>query len=143
MRESFTNPRIDVITVEAADIALLLRDAHKMAQDDDIEYATPVFRSYGIDLIPTGELFVQLTDQAGDDAIGAIKQQFSLEEVKRTVWRDGNYLLRTTAQSRNNVFAICEQILEREDVEFSQPNFIRRLKHMDVPDDTHFGFDRW
>ena len=139
LRESFTNPRIDVVTVEAADIAQVLRDAHKMAQDADIEYATPVFRSYGIDLIPTGELFVQLTDQAGDDAIGAIKQQFNLEEVKRTEWRDRNYLLRTTAQSRDDVFAICEQILERDDVEFSQPNFIRRLKPMDVPNDPLFG----
>jgi hypothetical protein len=138
LTQSLVNPRMDVFTVEALDTDKLLREAHWLAKDPNIEFATPVFHSHGVDQIPTGELFVQFKASAADGVLNVVAAEFGLELVKKTTWKENNYLLRTTTASELDVIAVCAELLKRNDVEYSQPNFIRLMKRLSEPDDDHF-----
>jgi hypothetical protein len=139
-REAIANPRMDVFDVGAADEALARLDA--LTADARVEYATRVYRSEGIEVIPLDELFVQLRNQTDPAAMDAIRGEFHLELVRATEWRAGNYVLRVTGASPGDSIAVAQEVGRRPGVDFCHPNFIRKMHKLDVPADPLF-VDQW
>ncbi len=128
-------------------------DARAIATDEAIAMASPIYASLDAELIPTGEVFVQLRLPAPAGAIETIRQAHQLELVERTWWRQGNYRLRVPSRGGavadpeeipgpaggDDVFAVAAALAQRADVEFSQPNLIRLMRPLTVPNDPLFA----
>ncbi|HRX86208.1 MAG TPA: S8 family serine peptidase [Phycisphaerae bacterium] len=139
VQESLDRPSLDIFALNRATGRTLLPRARALAKSADIALATPVYRAMGIDVIPTGEVFVQFTAGAGEAGVQEAMRDFALTLVAKTSWRADNYLLRVTPASPSDALDVAEQLLQRSDVVYSQPNLLRRLEPQDEPNDPLFS----
>ncbi len=138
--ETLPMPPVQIFVLgEPLDDGDLLTRCHALKEDAAIRTATPVYRWGGIDLIPTEGLFVQLRLGSDEEALLPLMAAYGLEVVRKTPWREGNYLLRLSGDAPGDVIAVCEQLLAHDEIESCQPNFIRRLKKYSAPGDPRFG----
>lgn len=134
--ESFPAPEFEIWSIRPShrtpDLARACRD---LARDPRVEEVSPVYRSFQIDLIPTGEVFLQLREGEGREVLATILPEFGLEIAAETPWRRGNYLLRVLPASARDALEIAAELAARPEIEFCVPNFVRRLPRLSAPDD--------
>jgi len=138
--EEIPVPRMTIVALSAprsaGDVSAGLA---ALRQEAGVSAAHPIYTSYGIDLIPTGRLFLQLEPGIAETQVDAWARPMGLERLERTSWRADNYLLAVSSGSDIDAIAAADRLRGQEGVIYCHPDFIRRLEHLAIPNDTHFG----
>lgn len=136
--EELPMPATDVHSF-AANADLLTLDARVRA-DPSVQQVSRVYQWQGIEVIPTGELFVQLARDADEGAVlNDLLDRYPLELIERTSWKQGNYVLRLRAHRADDPLALCQSLQALPDVESAEPNLLQRLEPQNPPTDPMFA----
>lgn len=139
--QAFPKPDARVLSVPAVPASVLEQRAAELRRTDGVAHATPVYRSFGIELYPLNEVLVQLDPEGAESILADLLADHPLELAERTLWREGNYRLRIV-DSEVDAMEMSERLQETGRVQFAQPNYVRRLRTLATPNDSHFG-DQW
>ncbi len=141
--EAIPVPPVSIYTLASSRTAAELADrARELMADEEIRFATPIYRSFDIDVLPTDELFLQLEQGTTDAELETLLRDLGAELVERTLWRDDNYKVRVRPESGRDAIDVAADAMERLGVVFSQPNFIRFRQEQSAPTDSLFD-DQW
>ena len=139
--QSFPKPEARVLNVPTepgAPANILERRATELRRRDDVVHATPVYRSFGIEVYPLNEVLVQVGLDDAESTLSDLLSDYPLELAERTFWREGNFRLRIT-DPEVDAIEMSERLRNSGQVRYAQPNYVRRLKSLAEPDDPHFG----
>lgn len=142
-RERLPMPAFDVFTLENSDRRAALLDRARGARRDlQIRQGAAVYEWGGIEVIPTGELFLQLERGLSEETLDRLMGRFGLELIERTEWKTGNYLLRATAENTRDPLELAAELHEQDGVEFCEPNLVQRLRELSPANDPMYS-DQW
>jgi len=142
-RERLPMPAFDVFTLEDSDRRAELLDRTRGARRDLLlRHATEVYEWRGVEVIPTGELFLQLERGRSEETLDRLMERSGLELVERTQWKTGNYLLRATPENARDPLALAAELHEQDGVEFCEPNLVQRLRELSPASDPMYP-DQW
>lgn len=109
-----------------------------LAADPALAMATPVYRTDGATVVPTGQLFLQLRDGAPENAIEEIRAAYDLNLLRRTPWTDGNFVLAVRGGNALDPLALAEEIGRRPEVAFCEPDFAAPMGLLETATDPMF-----
>ncbi len=133
--ESLPAPQIRIYEIAPSDPIGLQSASLALAADPAIRQATGVYMLGEIEVIPTDRLFVQLRAGVDETLIEEIASRLGLAIVEKTAWRDGNFVLSAARHPQLDAIGAAEAVLADPAVEFSHPDFIRRVPTLAaVPD---------
>ncbi|MGD9403248.1 MAG: S8 family serine peptidase, partial [bacterium] len=104
----------------------------------DVEFASPVFYSGGMEVILTDEVWVRFADDLPDARVAELAAAYGTEIVNRTGSRPNSYVLRVTSASPGDALTVSHAYYEHEDVISAHPNFVASVELDRVPNDTHY-----
>lgn len=133
--EALPSPEIRIYRVALLDAGELAPASIALAADAEIHHATGIYMLGETEVIPTDRLFVQLRRGTDPASIEEIAGRLGLSVVEKTSWREGNFVLSAAGHPTLDTIGACEAILADPAVEFSHPDFIRRVRTFaPVPD---------
>ena len=138
--EEIPNPRFAVYRLAQAPTADRLAGALAALRSvPGVQAAEPIYSSLGAELVPTGEMFVQLEEAVPEAAISELEGQYRIGVVQKTTWREGNWTVRPSLESGQDVIDAAATIEADDRVAYCTPNYLRRLAPMFTTNDTFFG----
>ncbi len=141
--EELPVPRMTILDLAGArSVADLITGLAALRQEPGVVAAHPVYRSHGVDLIPTGRLFLQLEPGVPEEQVDTWARRFGLERSDRSAWRVGNYVLTVTGEGGLDAIEAADRLRGEAGVVYSHPDFVRRLTPPAVPGDIHFD-EQW
>ena len=149
--EEIPTPAVSVYSLaEPLDPGTLRRSMNAIAADPAARNAAPVYRSMGIELVPTGNILLQLDVSVSPGRLEEWLELHDLQLVAESPVQAGNFIVRPEPagdaaddQGRaGRAVAIGAALRTEPGVVFSEPDLIRRLERMSAPDDPHFG-NQW
>lgn len=137
IEESFERPDMRVMRVSGMTALELERRAAELRANPNVVHATPVYRSFGIDVYPLHEVLVQLDPADPDGSLATVLAAQPLELAERTFWAAGNFRLRITDPAIDSI-EMSRRLEESGLASYAQPNYVRRLSRVATPNDPRF-----
>ena len=138
IKEQLKSQHLTVLEVSEYTRGIVMEN---LGQEDSIEFTSDVFTvegSSGDNLMLSGELTVQFKENIDPASIEALINEYQLSFVKEINGLDDSYVFRVTPNTGMNTIEVTNRILEKEEVQWSEPNVIVRQLHFYTPSDTLF-----
>lgn len=136
--ESLPMPAIEVFQLQTAAGVNELRELAAAARrEPSVASASPVYNYNGVDVYPTGQIFVQLADGLSEVRLDELAERFGLNILERTSWKSGNYVCRATNPDIE-LLELCAEMSRVDGVEFAEPDMVQRLTPFWTATDPYF-----
>lgn len=112
----------------------------QMDQQDRIDFTANMFNISGNadeELIMTDEITIQFKEDAVESAMESVLEEFDLVYIKAVKGIQNCYALKTSPNA-SDVLELTNKILEKEVVEWVEPNVLVKQQNFFVPDDGLF-----
>lgn len=102
---------------------------NQVRSDDTVNYASHVYQvkdNPGSKLYVTNQITIQFDPTVKPEVIGAIAQEFALEQVKQIPEIPNTFVFQLTANSTENPLKITNRLITRSEILTAEPNIIVR-----------------
>ncbi len=108
-----------------------------LAQRDDVEFVTPVYRETTDDLllVPTDRFNVRFKPDVTEEQIREFNAQHRVEIVSRSKWSSQEYTLRITDPGQRSVIEVANAYYESGLTEWAEPDFLTEGRKHFLPND--------